>query len=76
MLPRTTSAGPQARVFDRWVRASHSPKLESTFCDGRPLAMRLLALIAHRTVHFDWSATLGIFLIGGILGANGGLHSP
>ncbi len=40
---------------------------------GGRLAMRLLALMAHRPVHFGWSATLGIFLIGGILGAVGGV---
>jgi hypothetical protein len=40
---------------------------------GGRLVMRLLALMAHRPLQFGWGATLGILLIGGILGAIGGL---
>lgn len=35
---------------------------------GGRLAMRLLALIAHRPTHFGLGATLGILVIGAILG--------
>jgi hypothetical protein len=35
---------------------------------GGRLAMRVLALIAHRPTHFGLKATLGILLIGAILG--------
>ena len=40
---------------------------------GGRLVMRLLALIAHRPTHFALEATLGILLIGAILGSVGGL---
>lgn len=40
---------------------------------GGRLVMRLLALIAHRPTHFGIQATLGILLIGAIMGSVGGL---
>ena len=35
---------------------------------GGRIAMRIMAVVAHREAHFSLGATLGILLIGGILG--------
>lgn len=40
---------------------------------GGRLAMRLVAILIHQTTHFGFGATLGIIVIGGVLGTLAGL---